>query len=189
MTSSVPDFCIASHEVPKNTEMVVDGAVCRISWLGSWEICFECIQMNGFCCSSRTRDCSLAVLCDRLVKRQTRFFTNEDTCVFSIDNYSKGIKLKDMCGSNSNAQLEGTMEMAHQVKPFIDTTWDELHVKLEYMAYQNIPLTVCMVDYTAYAKLLTTNLFSSHKSMSPSVSPCINGPCCTEYDHRLTQSK
>ena len=81
------------------------------------------------------------------------------------------------------------MEMAHQVKPFMDTTWDGLHVKLEYVAYQNIPSPVRIVDYPAYAELSTANFFSSHKSMPPSASPCINGPCCAEYDHRLTQSE
>ena len=108
---------------------------------------------------------------------------------FSIDNYSKGIKLKDMQDRHSNVQLEGIMEMAHQVKPFTNTTWDGLHITLEYVPYQNIPSPVCMVDYPAYAELSPATFFTTHKAIPPSTSRCINGPRCAEYDHRLTRSK
>ena len=62
----------------------------------------------GIVCGTRTRDRLLAKLTENLVSMQTTFFTRQMSCLFAMDNYSVGVKIREMDRERSNIQLDGT---------------------------------------------------------------------------------
>ena len=96
-------------------------------------------------------------------------------CPFTMDNYSVGVKLKEMHGEHSNVQLEGTQEMAQLVIPFSDTTWDREHVELDYLPVQDKPSPLLMPAYDAYTESSIAAFFLNHRDMPLSNRPCMSG--------------
>ena len=64
-------------------------AVAYYGW-GVGRTALDATHKWGLTCSSRTRDRCLSILTNKLIQRQTRYFSAEDAIMFCMDNYQVG---------------------------------------------------------------------------------------------------
>ena len=93
----------------------------------------------GIVCGTLFRNKALADLTKNLTNRQMEFFSYHDAITFCIDNYMEGQSLLHMRGGCSGMQLSGTNMMAHKIRPYTNTTFDNHHTPITYTDVQAYP--------------------------------------------------
>ena len=83
------------------------------------------INKWGLICGSRTRDCCLVFLTNKLTERQTRYFSAEDALMLCMDNYQVGQNRRTPRGGQGNNHLSGTNHMAHKMNMFKEDEDDD----------------------------------------------------------------
>ena len=115
--------------------------------MGFGRTAINAIKTFGITCSSVTRDWAFAILCAKLVEKQTALFSQELAIIFVIDNYGKTLKLLHQRGQHSSSRLSGTHKMAVKVNPYTDTQHDHIKCEVQYVVDQDYPSPALMADY------------------------------------------
>ena len=148
------------------------------------------IKTFGSVCSSKTRTRAVAVLCSKLVQRQTSLFSREAAITFVIDNYGETVKLLHQRGERSATRLSGTHEMAIKVNQYTDTKHDHVKCEVKYVVDQDYPSPVLMANYDAdhSSGMSDATFYQTHASRAPASAPCSTGARVRAYIARRDDS-
>ena len=135
------------------------------------------IKTFGSVCSSKTQTRAVAVLCSKLVEKQTSLFLREAAITFVIDNYGETVKLLHQRGERSATRLSGTHEMAIKVNQYTKTKHDHVKCEVMYVTDQNYPPPVLMAAYENDLSrgMSDATFYQTHGSRLPATGPCSSG--------------
>ncbi len=73
------------------------------------------------------------------------------------DNFQRGQELHNQLCGRSSKFLIGTVEVAHHVVPFLQFSWDDLNIVMQYNQDQGHPSPLGMRAYEAFEWLKLNN--------------------------------
>ncbi|KAK1743298.1 hypothetical protein QTG54_005919 [Skeletonema marinoi] len=142
----------------------------------------------GHTCSSRTRDRKMLELVDDLLSRQMKVLLCCTAVINVYDNYQRGKRLKSQRGGSSSNYLSGTHQLAIMVRPFDNSTWNDMRVELTYDEHQTLPSTS---GFPAFENLdlasmdAIANALVNLDALEPQITPDFTGARVAAYGELL----